>query len=265
VRRPSTGPAETEWHPERGDLDAAAVADVDTVVCLSGARIGPKIVFPAYRRTVLSSRVDTTATLAGAVAAAPRKPATFVVASAVGYYGDTADRVIDESAPAGEGLLATICAEWEAAAQPARDAGVRVVHLRTGLLLAREGGLVRSLKPLVWLGLAGRIGSGRQFMPWIAMNDEISAIRFLLDRDDIVGPVNLTGPAPVRNAELIKTMATMMHRPAVLPVPALAVRLALRDAAPDLLGGQRAVPEKLTAAGFHFTHPTVRSALSSVL
>jgi uncharacterized protein (TIGR01777 family) len=265
VRRAPVTDTQIEWHPERGDLDPAVLADVDAVICLSGARIGPKLVFPSYRKTVLDSRVDTTATLADALAAAQPKPAAFIVASAVGYYGDTGDRVVDESQPAGAGVLADICARWEAAARPAADAGVRVAHLRTGLLLARGGGLLAALKPLVWLGVAGPIGSGRQFMPWIAMADEIAAILFVLDHDDVVGPVNLTGPAPVRNVELIKTMARMMHRPAVLPVPAFAIRLALRDAAPDLLGGQRAIPAKLTASGFRFAHPTLRSALDAVL
>lgn len=265
VRRPPQGVGEVQWQPDRGQLESSALRDVDVVVCLSGARIGPKLVLPSYRRTVRNSRVDTTGTLARAIAAADAKPTAFVVASAVGYYGDAGDRILDESAPAGDTVLAGICADWEAAAQPAVDAGVRTVHLRTGLLLSSDGGLVAALKPLIWLGLGGRIGSGRQFAPWISMTDEIAAIRFVLDHDEISGGVNLTGPDPVRNSELIHTFARLMHRPAVLPVPQFALRLALRDLAPDFVGGQRAIPAKLTAADFPFTHRTVEAALRSVL
>ena len=265
VRRAPSSASEIEWHPERAQLDRSALDGIDAVICLSGARIAPRPLTRTYLTTLRDSRIDTTGLLARAIAAVDPKPQAFLVASAVGYYGDTGDRVTDESASPGASALARLCADWESAAQLAARASVRVANLRTGLLLARNGGLLPALKPVVWLGLSGRIGSGRQFMPWISMDDEIAAIRFVLDHDDIAGPVNLTGPDPVRNAELIATLARLMHRPSMLPVPAFALRLVLRDFASEVLGGQRAIPAKLMAAGYEFAHPTLDSALRSVL
>ena len=141
-------------------------------------------------------------------------------ASAVGYYGDTGDRVVDESAPRGAGFLAELCGEWEAATRPAEEAGIRVAHLRTGLVLSADGGLLKRLRPIVSLGVAGRLGSGRQYLPWISLADEIAAIRFLLEHE-VSGPVNLTGPDPVRNAEFIATLARLVHRPAIVPTPGI--------------------------------------------
>jgi uncharacterized protein len=178
----------------------------------------------------------------------------------VGYYGDTGDREVDESGPRGAGFLAELCEQWEGATRPAEDAGARVAHLRTGLVLSGDGGLLKRLKPIVALGAAGRLGSGRQFMPWISLSDEIAAIRFVLERD-VRGPVNLTGPQPVRNADLIGTLARVMHRPAIVPTPAFALRIALGEFAQDTLTGQRAVPRKLLEAGFTHEHADVESAL----
>ncbi len=265
VRRPARKPDEVEWHPERDEVDPAVVSGVDVVVCLSGAPIGPKLLLSSYRRTVLDSRVQSAATLAHAIAAAGEPPRAYVVASAVGYYGDTGDRIVDESSGPGVTFLSDVCVQWEAAAAPAAEAGVRVTHLRTGLPLSSDGGLLAALRPIVKLGLGGRIGSGRQFMPWISMTDEIGAIRKVMADDDLSGPVDLTGPEPARNQDFVQTLARLLHRPAVVPVPAWPLKLVLRDLAPDFLGGQRAIPKRLLAAGFEFTYPTLEAALQSAL
>jgi uncharacterized protein (TIGR01777 family) len=196
--------------------------------------------------------------MARAVAAAG-VPA-FVCASAVGYYGDTGDTVVDEAAPAGAGFLAGVCVQWEAATAPAAAAGARVANLRTGLVLARSGGLLHRLLPIARLGVAGKLGSGRQFMPWISLADQVAAMRFVIE-SDVRGPVNLVGPDPVRNAEFVSVLGRLVHRPTVLPTPAFALRAVLGEFAGDVLGGQRAVPTVLRAAGFAFRHNTVEDAL----
>jgi hypothetical protein len=183
----------------------------------------------------------------------------------VGFYGDTGDRVVEEDAGPGEDFLARLCVQWEEATRPAADAGVRVATLRTGLVIGRDAMLVRILGTVFRLGLGGRMGSGRQFWPWVALADEVAAIRFLLTAD-VSGPVNLTGPEPVRNSEFVRDLAAAVSRPALLPVPAVALRLALGEfGRSSVLAGQRAVPAKLQAAGYRFTHPTLPSALTDAL
>lgn len=260
VRRAPTGADETRWAPERRELDPAALSTADAVVCLSGAGVGEHRWSESYKAVLRSSRLDSVGTIADAMAGLSDGPRVLASASAVGYYGDSGEREVDESAPCGAGFLAGLCAEWEAATQPAQDAGIRVAHLRTGLVLTGAGGLLKRLKPIVSLGVAGRLGNGQQFLPWISLADEISAIRFVLD-NDLSGPVNLTGPDPVRNAELISTLARLMHRPAIVPTPAFALRLVLGEFAQDTLTGQRAVPGKLLAAGFTHQHTDVEAAL----
>lgn len=263
VRRDPNGPDESQWDPAQRRVDAEFLAGADVVVCLSGAGVGDKRWTDAYKRTLLRSRVDSVGTLAAALAD-PGAPRTFVVASAVGYYGDTGDREVDEDAPPGDSFLARLCVQWEAAADPARAAGVRVTHLRTGLVLAKDGGLLKRLAPLVKAGVAGQLGSGRQFMPWISLTDQIAAMRFLLDHD-VPGPVNLTGPAPVRNADFTKTLGDVLHRPTVFRVPGFAARIALGEFAEDVLTGQRAVPSRLRAAGFEFRHGDLETSLRAEL
>jgi uncharacterized protein (TIGR01777 family) len=263
VRRPARPADEIEWHPDRHDLPASALAGVDAVVCLSGVGVGDHRRTPAYKRAIRASRLDAVATLAESVASVDRRP-SLVCASAIGYYGDTGDRVVDESAPNGSGFLAELCRDWEAAAEPARKAGARVVHLRTGIVLSRRGGLLARLRPIVRLGVGGRMGSGRQFVAWISMADVVAAIAFLID-SDLDGPVNLTAPNPVRNSELIADLARLLKRPAVIPVPKIALRLAVGQLAEDALGGQRALPARLSAAGFEFRHPTLDEALRATV
>ncbi len=264
VRREPQQSTEVRWHPERGELDPATLAGFDAVVCLSGAGVGDHRWNEAYKRTLRESRLGPTSTLAAALASGAG-PSVFLSASAVGYYGDTRDQIVDESASAGTGFLARMCRDWEAAAAPAAEAGVRVVNLRTGLVLARNGGLLARLKPIVRLGVGGPLGSGRQFQPWISMTDELAAMRFALEADQLRGPVNLTGPTPVTNRELISALARQLHRPAVLPVPGVVLRAVLGEFADDALTGQRAVPAKLLGAGFEFRHLTLDGALRSVL
>jgi uncharacterized protein len=261
VRRPPEAPDEIHWRPER--RQAPSLADIDAVVCLNGAPIPIRRPTAALKQRLRASRIDAVATLAGAVAASEHRP-LLIAASAIGYYGDTGEAIIGESAPPGTGFLAAMCEDWEAAARTATDAGARVVSLRSGVVLAREGGFVARLRPFVWLGIAGRQGTGRQFVPWISLSDEVRAIRFLMD-SDLSGPLNVTGPNPVRNAELVATFARLMHRPAVVPVPAVALRLLLGEFAADVLGGPRAVPAGLTAAGFQFRDTDLERTLRPIL
>jgi uncharacterized protein len=263
VRRPPAQADEIEWHPDTHELPPTALTRVDAVVCLTGAPIPIGRPTPGLKSRLRASRVDAVATLAEAIAAGEHRP-SLIAASAVGYYGDTGEATVDESAPPGSGFLAGLCHDWEAAADPARAAGARVASLRSGVVLARHGGMLARLRPFVWLGVAGRQGSGRQFVSWVSLSDEVAAIRFLLD-SDISGPVNVTAPNPVRNAEFVAAVARAMHRPAVLFVPALALRVLLGEFAADVLGGQRAVPAVLTRAGFAFRHIDLETTLRSLL
>lgn len=253
------GPDVDTWDPSRGLVDPDFLANADAVVCLSGVGVGDHRWTDSYKQQILSSRVDTVGTIARSLAEYGG-PRVLVCASAVGYYGDTGDRLIDEDAPAGSSFLAGVCVQWERAADPARDAGVRVAHLRTGLVLASEGGLLPRLKILTQLGVAGRLGNGKQYMPWISLRDEVRAIEFVLSHN-LSGPVNLSGPAPAPNAEFIRTLGRLLHRPTVLPAPAFALRVVLGEFAGEVLGGQRALPAALTHAGFEFEHETLAAAL----
>jgi uncharacterized protein (TIGR01777 family) len=268
VRHDVSGPDVDSWDPTRGLLDPDFLVGADAVVCLSGVGVGDHRWTDSFKHEIVQSRVDSVGTIARTLAdlAADGRagPQVFVVASAIGYYGDTGDREIDEREPAGESFLSEVCVQWEAAADPARSAGVRVTHLRTGLVLAKDGGLLKRLSPIVKAGLGGKLGDGRQFMPWISLTDEVAAIRFLLEHE-VPGPVNLTGPAPVRNSEFTKVLGSVLHRPTVLPVPGIAAKIALGEFAEDVLTGQRARPARLLAAGFEFTHTDLESALRAEL
>lgn len=266
VRHEPRGEDEIGWDPAAGRLDPDALRDTDAVVHLSGASVGGQRWSTRYKQTLLHSRVDSTRTLAEAIARADPGPRTLLCASAVGWYGDTGDRTVDESAPAGEGFLAQMCRRWEAATEPAARAGVRVVRMRSGLVLAAGGGLLSRLLPLYRLGLGGRLGSGRQYWPWISRVDEVRAMVFLLTNEAISGPVNLAGPQPATNATLNRALGRLVHRPAVLPVPAVGLRLALGEFADEgILAGQRVVPRALTEAGFTFCHASLDDALAAAL
>lgn len=267
VRRAAAAPDEVRWNPADGMLDPAVAADADAVVNLAGAGVGDRRWTAAYKQLIRTSRVDSTSTLAKAIAEAPAetRPRVLLNASAVGWYGDTGDTEAVETDPPGEGFLPDTCRVWEAATGPAEAAGVRVVRMRTGLPLHRHGGLLKPMLLPFRLGLGGKLGSGRQWLPWISITDWLAAARFLLDRDDLAGPVNLVGPTPVTNAEFTKALGEVLRRPAVLPVPAPLLRVALGEFSHDALVSQRVVPRALDRAGFQFTHTDVRSALRAAL
>jgi len=262
VRRPPAGTDELRWDPATRTLDPAALAGVDAVVNLAGVGIGDRRWTAARKRAVLASRVDATETVSAAVAAADPRPRTLLSASAIGWYGDTGDATVDESASAGHDFLAHVCLRWEAATRTAEEAGVRVAHLRSGLVCGK-GGLLGRLLPLARLGLASPLGSGRQWWSWISLADEVGAIRHVLGTDGIAGPVNLTGPEPVTNREFTKTLGRVLHRPVVLPpVPRVALRLAIGEFADvGVVAGQRVLPRVLQQTGYRFRHETVEQAL----
>ena len=260
VRRAPAAVDEKQWSPQDGTLSEETIDNADAVVCLSGAGVADRRWTESYKRTLRSSRLDTVGTIARTMASAGYQ-GVFLSASAVGYYGDTGDAEIDENAPRGDGFLAELCQDWEDATAPAAEAGARVAQLRTGIVLTCRGGLLKRLMPIVRLGVAGRLGSGQQFLPWITLADEVAAIEHLL-RHDVHGPVNLCGPNPTRNAEFIEELAHLLHRPAALPAPAFAIKIALGELAQDALGGQRAIPAKLSASGFVHQHPHLSSALA---
>ncbi|MDO3686920.1 TIGR01777 family oxidoreductase [Micromonospora sp. C28ISP2-4] len=267
VRRPPRTPAERQWNPSAAQLDPRCVADADAVVNLAGAGVGDKRWNDEYRKVIRTSRVDSTTTLAITIAGLPAadRPAVLLNSSAVGWYGNTGDRAVTEEAPAGEGFLADVCRVWEAATRPAEDAGVRVVRLRTGLPLHRDGGLLKPQLLPFRLGVAGKLGSGRQWLPWISLRDWLDAAKSLLARDDVAGPVNVVGPAPVTNAEFTRELARQLHRPAIMPIPALALKVALGGFAQEALTSTRVLPGVLDKAGFTWAHPDLPGALRAAL
>ncbi|SDO66497.1 TIGR01777 family oxidoreductase [Geodermatophilus sp. DSM 45219] len=269
VRRTPRTADEHRWDPSHRRIDPTLLADVDAVVNLAGTPIRPRPFTAGYKQQLRASRLDSTATVSEALAAAataePGRRRVLLSASAVGYYGDTGERPVEEDAPPGSDFLARLCVDWEAATRAAEDAGVRVVHLRTGLVVGRDAMLVRILGLVFKAGLGGPMGSGRQYWPWISLDDEVGAIRFLLTAD-VSGPVNLTGPAPVTNAEFARRLAAAVHRPALLPVPGPVLSLALGEfGRSSVLAGQRAVPAALERAGYRWTHPDLDAALRAAL
>ncbi|GAA2421562.1 TIGR01777 family oxidoreductase [Streptomyces pulveraceus] len=265
VRRPARSGDEVEWDPRRGYVDVAGLVGCDAVVHLAGAGVGDHRWTEAYKREIRDSRVLGTAAVAEAVASLDVPPKVLLSGSAIGYYGDTGDRAVDEGAPAGEGFLPSVCVEWEAATAAAREAGVRTVHARTGLVVAREGGAWGRLFPLFRAGLGGRLGSGRQYWSFIALHDEVAALRHILDTESLVGPVNLTGPDPVTNSEVTAAMGRVLHRPTLFTAPAPALRIALGEFAQDVLGSQRVLPGRLLDSGFVFAFPGIDAAIRAAL
>ena len=260
VRRTPANSEELHWNPDGGEFDADALTDVDAVVNLCGVNIGQRRWSGAFKQSLRDSRIAPTEVLATAVADAGVE--TLINASAVGYYGNTKDRVVDENGRAGRGFLAQLCEDWEAATLPAQYGGTRVVLARTGLVLARAGGALRRMRPLFSAGLGARLGSGRQYMSWISLEDEVRALLFAISHPSLSGPVNMTGPAPVTNAEFTTAFGRAVNRPTPLMLPGFAVRAALGEFADEgLLIGQRAIPSALERAGFRFHHNTIGEAL----
>jgi uncharacterized protein (TIGR01777 family) len=269
VRRTPRTADEHRWDPQHRRIGPTVLTDVDAVINLAGTPIRPRPWTRGYKQRLLSSRIDSTATISEALAAAaaadPSRRRVLLSASAVGFYGDTGDRTVTEDSPHGADFLAQLCRQWEAATAPAEAAGVRVALLRTGLIVGRGALLMQILGLVFRAGLGGRLGSGRQYWPWISLTDEVAAIRHLLSAD-VSGPVNLTGPAPVTNAEFTRTLGRLLRRPTVLAVPGFALSLALGEfSRSSVLGGQRALPTKLTGSGFRFTDTDLESALRSAL
>jgi uncharacterized protein (TIGR01777 family) len=260
VRRAPANADELHWDPDSGEFDADALSEVEAVVNLCGTNVGQRRWSGAFKQNLRDSRITPTEVLSAAVAEAGVD--VLVNASAVGYYGDTKDRAVDETDSAGRGFLAQLCQDWERATSPARQAGARVVLARTGLVLASSGGALRRLRPLFSVGLGARLGNGRQYMSWISLEDEVRALQFAISDTRVSGPVNLTGPAPVTNAEFTAALGRTVNRPTALTMPKFAVRAALGEFADEgLLSGQRAIPAILERTGFEFHHKTVGEAL----
>ena len=263
VRHSETGPGEAQWDIAAGTVDEAALHDVGAIVNLAGENIGQRWTASVKRRA-WESRVDGTHLLAKTAAQLPSRP-VLVCASAIGYYGYESDAPLDESAPRGAGFLAELVEAWEAAAEPARAAGLRTVHLRQAIVLSRHGGALERLLLPFKLGVGGRVGSGKQWWSWITLDDLVSAYLFALDHE-LEGPVNIASPEAVTNEEFTKQLGEALHRPTVLPAPAFALKAVFGEMAEEtILGGQRVVPAKLEAAGFAFAQPNLRSGLQSAL
>jgi uncharacterized protein (TIGR01777 family) len=265
VRRQATAPDEVSWDPAAGTVDLSALTGIDAVVHLAGAGVGGHRWTDSYKKTILDSRVDSTHTIVRAMTQLDPRPTTLVAGSAIGWYGDTGDRAVDETAPAGTGFLADVVRAWEAAADPARDAGIRVTHARTGLVVAKHGGAWAKLFPIFKLGLGGKLGSGHQYWSWISLRDEIAALTYLLDNPNMSGPVNLTGPEPATNAEVTRAMGAVLGRPTLLPVPAFALKTILGEFSTEILSSARVIPEVLETSGFTWQDTTVESAIRTAL
>lgn len=264
VRRTPASGDEIRWDPARGDLDPAALGDPDVLANLAGANIGRPWT-PTYRKTIRESRVSTTGTLAAVAAQLERRPVV-ITQSGVGGYGlDCGDRILTEDSELGDGFLSDVVRLWEGALEPARAAGSRVAALRAGVVLDRKAPAFQLLSLPFRVGLGGRLGSGTQYFPVVSLTDWLRAVRFVAETDTISGPVNLTLPVPATNNEFTEALATALHRPAWVPVPAIAVKAALGEFAWELLGSERALPTRLQSNDFTFHHPTVTAAVSAAL
>jgi uncharacterized protein (TIGR01777 family) len=255
------------WDPAHGVLDPAALGPVDAVIHLGGVGIGDRRWNAAHKQAVLDSRVQGTTLLADTLAALDDGPRTFLSASAIGYYGDRDDELLSEASPSGQGFLAEVARKWEESTVTAAQAGIRTVMLRTGLVQAVDGGALKTSLPLFKVGLGAHFGRGRQWWSWISIDDEVGAIIHALDTETISGPVNLTAPAPVTNAEYTKTLGHVLGRPAVLPAPSFALKVALGPemASELLLASQRVQPSVLEQTGFKWKHRTLEEALRALL
>jgi uncharacterized protein (TIGR01777 family) len=259
VRREPRDAYEISWDPASRKLDPGALSGVTAVVHLAGAGVGEHRWTPAYKQEILASRVDGTATIATALADLG-EPIALVSGSAIGAYGDRGDELLTEDSEFGQGFLAGVVRAWEAATRPAQEAGLRVVHARTGLVLTPAGGAMQRVLPLARLGLAGPLGTGRQYWSWITLHDELRALTHLIDQG-LAGPVNLVSTQPLRQAAVMKALGAQLGRPAVLPAPALALKVALGEFAGDVLASVRVLPSVLTASGFVFEHDTIENAM----
>ena len=260
VRRAAVSSEEITWDPIAGTVDMEALAGVDAVIHLAGAGVSDKRWTKKYKSEILNSRLLGTTTIAKAVAIV--KPQVFISASAIGWYGESGNRAVIESDRVGDDFLAAVCHEWESAADLAGD--VRTVKLRTGLVLDPTGGALGKMLPIFRFGLGGKLSNGKQWWSWITLHDQIRAIAFLLE-NKVSGPVNLTSPNPVTNSEFTAGLARAMHRPALFPVPALALKIVLGGFSAEVLGSKKVMPQALTEAGFTFDYPHISSALEKLV
>ncbi len=258
--------ADVAWDPAAGSIDRTGLEGVEAIVHLAGEPIGERRWSAAQKERVRSSRVNGTRLLSSTLARLERPPAVMVSGSAVGIYGDRGEETLTEDSTLGSSFLAGVCRQWEEATVPAAKAGTRVVNVRSGIVLSPRGGALRRQLPFFKLGIGGRLGSGRQYTSWIALDDHVAAVRHALVTDSLAGPVNLTAPEPVRNAELTRALAKAVHRPAVVPVPRFALAVVLgRELADEMLGSQRVLPQRLEASGFRFRYGQADAALRHVL
>lgn len=265
--RPPTTPTggAVLWDPERGTIDRRGLEGVDAVVNLAGESVFGRW-SGAKKRRIRESRVQGTRLISDTIASLTERPRVLLAASAIGYYGDQADRELTEQSPAGGDFLAEVARDWEAATGSAARAGVRVVNMRFGVVLTPQGGALGKMLPPFRLGIGGPVGNGKQYVSWIELGDVISAILYLLDKPDLAGPVNITAPEPVTNREMAMTLGKILRRPAVVPVPSFALRMAFgAEGAEMLQSGQRVLPERLRASGFTFRFPTIERALRHLL
>ena len=265
VRRDARTGSEISWDPAQRRLDPESLADVDVVVHLAGAGVGDHRWSPRYKQEILASRTDSTATVAGAVAAHGDR-IRLVSASAIGWYGsDRGDEILTEQSPEGTGFLAEVVQAWEASTAAAGAAGAPVAMSRTGLVMSRTGGAFEALVRLGRLGLAGPLGSGRQWWAWVTLDDVIRALVFLVDRRDILGPVNVVGPEPLRQKQVVDEIGRQLGRPTVVPAPGFALRAVLGEVAGEVTGSQRVVPTRLRENGFEWVHDSISSAVATIL
>jgi uncharacterized protein (TIGR01777 family) len=267
VRRPiGPQPNELSWNPDFNQIESGKLERVDAVVHLAGENISEHRWTDAFKQRIRESRLRGTRLISETIAKLGSKPRTFICASAIGYYGNRGDEQLTESAAPGDDFLAEVCRDWEAACQPARDAGIRVVNLRIGVVLSAEGGALKKMLTPFKLGLGGKIGSGRQWMSWIALDDLSSVIQFALANERLSGSANAVTPNPVTNAEFTKTLGRVLGRPTVFPMPAFAAKLAFGEMADALLlSSTRVTPQALTQAGYQFSHPDLERALRHLL
>jgi hypothetical protein len=267
VRRPvSNTEGDIPWDPADGVLDAAAIEGFDAVVHLAGENVASGRWTTEKKERILTSRVDSTRLLAERIAELESPPKVLASASAVGFYGDRGDEELDESSPSGKGFLAEVCRQWEAAAQAVEAKGVRLAVLRIGVVFDRHGGALTRMLPLFRLGLGGTLGNGRQYVSWITRSDLVAAIERVLTDESLSGPINLTSPSPATNRQLTKALGRVLHRPTLLRVPAMLLRVAAGEMADGmLLASARVLPTRLLDAGFEFTHADLDAALHQVI
>ena len=265
VRRPTQAPDEVTWDPTAGTVDLDRLVGTDAVIHLAGAGVGDHRWTDAYKMEILNSRVNGTRTIVHAITQLDPKPRVLVSGSAIGWYGDTGDTAVTEADPAGTGFLADVVRAWEAAAEPAAAAGIRVAYARTGLVVAKQGGAWARMFPLFKLGLGGKLGSGRQWWSWISLRDEVSALIALMENPAFNGPVNLTAPHPQTNAEITKAMGRVLHRPTIAAAPAFALKAALGEFSVEVLGSARVLPAVLEANGFTWRDPHIDDAIRAAL